>query len=162
MDDFKYAQFGTFYYIMNQALNPKLTIELVPSSCWFLNVRSSVNPKDWDKIRKLYAKAADNKCQICGGRGPKWPVECHDKIQKLAGMISLCPKCHEVKHFGFARVKGREKVAINHLAKINQWSEAVAKQYVIDSFRIWERRSKTPWTLDISFLQTLGVAVLEK
>jgi len=55
-------------------------------------------------------KKAENLCETCGGCGPQYPVECHEiwnyddtrLIQKLDGLIALCPDCHEVKHIGLA------------------------------------------------------------
>jgi len=55
-----------------------LTVELVPSSSWFSNVRSNVSKKTWDFLRKSTYKKANHRCEICGGRGDKWPVECHE------------------------------------------------------------------------------------
>src|SRR5574337_1863360 len=90
----------------------KLTIELVPQTSWMNNVRAVLTTKRWDILRGIVADQAWNVCEICGGVGPKHPVECHEiweydeknRTQKLAGMIALCPDCHMVKHFGFARV----------------------------------------------------------
>ena len=56
----------------------RLTIELVPQTCWFSNVRSEVSAADWDRLRKLTSNAAGGRCEVCGGRGPRWPVECHE------------------------------------------------------------------------------------
>lgn len=86
----------------------KLTIELVPSTSWFSNLRSLLSSEEWDKIRRGCYKNANYKCEICSGVGPKHPVECHETweydekqgIQKLIGLIALCPSCHEVKHVG--------------------------------------------------------------
>ena len=56
----------------------KLTIELVPKTCWFSNVRDHVSVAQWDTIRKQVYVKANYFCQICGSRGTKWPVECHE------------------------------------------------------------------------------------
>jgi hypothetical protein len=149
----------------NIFLEPKLTIELVPSTCWFSNVRSSVSSAHWDRIRKMSSKLANNMCQICGGKGPKWPVECHEiwgyndstKTQTLINMISLCPSCHEVKHIGFAQLNGNGDRATSHLAKVNNWTKEMADQYVQESFLIWRKRSSFEWKLDLSFLTSLGI-----
>ena len=77
----------------------KLTIELVPSTSWFNNVRSQVSAQEWDIIRHIVYAKANNICEICGGKGNKHAVECHEiweyddkeHIQKLIGMIALCP-----------------------------------------------------------------------
>jgi hypothetical protein len=138
----------------------KLTIELVPSTAWYSNVRSNVTPAEWDVLRKECYKKAGYKCEVCGGKGPNHPVECHeiweyddgDCTQTLGGLIALCPDCHSTKHFGFARVSGKEKEAKLHLMKVNDLTEEQADKYIEEVFMIWEERSKYDWTLDISFL----------
>jgi hypothetical protein len=142
-----------------------LTIELVPQTCWFSNVRSEVSTADWDRLRKTTAHAAGHRCQICGGRGPKWPVECHEiweyedqrHVQTLHGLLALCPACHEVKHMGLANVRGRGQIAARHLAKVNGWTAQEAERYIADQFAVWESRSRFPWRLDMSWLEQHGV-----
>src|SRR5260221_10581904 len=99
---------------------PKLTVELIPSTCHFSNVRTSVKAKEWDKIRFISYAAADNKCEICSETGKeqgyKHNVECHEiweyddvnHVQKLIGLISLCPTCHHVKHIGRSMMIGKQ------------------------------------------------------
>ncbi len=140
---------------------PRLTIELVPQTCWFSNVRSEVSPADWDRLRKRTAAHAENHCQICGGRGPKWPVECQElwdyddarRVQTLTGLLALCPACHEVKHMGFANFRGRGDIAARHLAKVNGWAAPEAERYIAEQFAVWERRSHFQWALDLSWLE---------
>ncbi len=139
----------------------KLTIELVPSTSWYTNVRSNVSKKEWDIIRKLVYQQANNLCEICGGRGSKWPVECHEvweyddtnHVQKLKKMIALCPMCHKVKHIGRAGVMGEYEMALKHLIQVNNCSRSQAQTYVAEQFLIWEQRSKYDWTLDLSILK---------
>jgi len=91
----------TPYHDLETFAPAKLTVELVPSTSWYSNVRSEVSKKDWNAIRKRVYREANYVCQICAGRGSKWPVECHEiwayddenHIQELAGMQALCPKC---------------------------------------------------------------------
>lgn len=145
-----------------------LTIELVPQTCWFSNVRSNVSTADWNKLKKISARQAGNKCEICNGQGDKWPVECHEiwhyddekKIQSLNGLISLCPSCHEVKHMGFANMQNRGHIAQDHLAKINGWSQEKTSQYVQKQFDVWLERSKYEWKLDISWLEKQGISAV--
>ena len=147
----------------------RLTIELVPQTCWFSNVRSEVSATDWDRLRKLTYEDAGNRCQVCGGRGPKWAVECHEiwhyddqqYAQTLLGLIALCPACHEVKHMGLANVKGRGDIAARHLAKVNGWTRQETDCYVTDQFALWERRSKFQWTLNLEWLGQNGVTVIK-
>jgi hypothetical protein len=145
----------------------KLTIELVPSTCWFSNLRSELDSTSWDIVRRQTYKQANYVCEVCGGRGNKWPVECHEiwryddqnHIQKLVGLIGLCPSCHEVKHIGLAGIRGRGSIAEKHLAKVNRWVEKQVKRYIKWAFMIWKQRSECEWTLDLSWLEQLGIKV---
>jgi hypothetical protein len=144
--------------------NLKLTIELVPKTCWYSNVRSNVTKNEWDIIRKKSYELANNQCEICGdvgkNQGVNHNVECHEiweyddlnKIQKLIGLISLCPYCHKTKHAGLAQMNGEENIVINQLIKVNNITRKDAIDYINDSFTIWRERSKHEWTLDISVL----------
>jgi hypothetical protein len=84
---------------------PKLTVELVPTSMWNANLRAILAPKVWDIVRRNVYAAAGHKCEICDGRGK---VECHERwefadlpsVQKLVGLLCLCPTYHHVKHIG--------------------------------------------------------------
>jgi hypothetical protein len=145
----------------------KLTVELVPSSSWADNVRSIVSKKQWDIIKSQVTSKAYNLCEICGGIGPKHPVECHEiwhyddkkSIQKLIGMIALCPNCHIVKHFGLAQVMNRTTKAMAHLMKINKISATQANDYINNAFKIWSERSKKIWKLDLSYLKEYGINI---
>ena len=142
----------------------KLTIELVPSTAWYTNVRSNVSKQEWDIIRKHCYELAGNKCEICGdigrNQGVKHNVECHeiwsynDKglIQKLEGLIALCPMCHRTKHVGLAQLNGQLDSVAKHLSKVNNLKLNESYQYIQDSFLIWNERSKYEWVLDISYL----------
>ena len=145
----------------------KLTIELVPSSSWLNNVRAIVSRKQWDILRNQVYDQAWNVCQICGGVGPKHPVECHeiwhydDKklIQKLEGMIALCPNCHMVKHIGLAQIQDKGERALKHLMKVNGLKKKEADKYIADAFMKWAERSRKTWKLDISSLERYGIDV---
>lgn len=138
----------------------QLTIELVPRTSWFNNVRSHVTKKQWDVLRNDCYVKAHNKCEICGKRGEEWPVECHEvweyndkkHIQKLIRLIALCPACHEVKHIGLAELKGNLDRAIFHLRFVNKITLSEAKQLIKDAFIKWNQRSEQEWKVDISYL----------
>ena len=142
----------------------RLSLELVPRSCWFSNLRSALGPERWKPIARAVSKSANHRCDICGGRGPKWPVEAHETwdyddargIQRLSIIRALCPSCHEVKHFGLASINGRKEIAFNHLKKINQWSDIPAQDYVRHEFQVWRERSEKSWTLNLSELSRYG------
>ena len=145
---------------------PKLAVELIPSTCHFSNVRTTVTSAEWDKIRFISYAAADNKCEICKSNGTlqgyKHKVECHEiwdyddinHVQTLIGLISLCVICHQVKHIGRAIAIGKQAVCFQQLAKVNNWSQKQIEEHIVASFQLHKERSKHQWTLDISLLRT--------
>jgi hypothetical protein len=143
----------------------KLTIELVPSTSWMNNVRKVLTTTQWNALRGAVCDAAYNICEICGGEGPKHPVECHEiwqynektNVQKLTGMLSLCPDCHMVKHIGLAQVKGKYDEALKHFMKVNKLKKRQAEEYVDEAFKLWRERSKSEWTLDLTILKRYGI-----
>jgi 5-methylcytosine-specific restriction endonuclease McrA len=142
-----------------------LTIELVPSTCWCSNVRDLVSRKEWDRIRRQVYAAADNRCEVCGGRGRTRAVDCHEVweydeatgTQRLVRMIALCPACHGVKHIGLTGNRGYGEEASAHLAEVNGWSPEQARQHIAKALVIFEERSTRPWSLDVSALAPYGV-----
>jgi len=151
-----------------------LLIELVPQTSWGDNLRSRLQKKDWDRLRKGQARWAGWHCEICGqsgkDQGYKWPVECHEvwsyddenHIQKLDRLISLCPLCHKVKHYGRTfNVEGHEGAlaALKRMMWVNGWKMKDAQAHVSEAFSIWEKRSHHVWTLDLSFLKEAGVSL---
>lgn len=143
-----------------------LTIELVPQTSWYKNVRSNVSKEEWEKLKKITFSRAGYKCEICGGRGVRWPVECHEiftyddenHIQKLVRLMALCPACHEVKHIGLAGLRGVGDLAKAHLAKVNNWSIEDAELYIEGCFELWHRRSCHQWKLDLSLLEKFRIS----
>lgn len=138
----------------------KLTIELIPKTAFYSNVRTNVSKFTWDIIRNKCYKKANYKCEICKGIGDKYPVECHEiwdfnensKKQTLTGFIALCPNCHKAKHFGLAQINGESNLIINHLMKVNNLKKEIIIQHIVDSFKIWSKRSIINWNLDISYI----------
>lgn len=144
----------------------KLTIELVPQSSWGNNLRSEANlsKAQWDKLRKASYKQAGYKCEVCGGKGSKWPVECHEiweyddqnKTQTLKGLISLCPTCHKVKHIGRTLSVEPPEVqsrVLHKLASVNNLTPQETEDYIVQVFEVWNERSQHQWTLDLSWLE---------
>lgn len=144
-----------------------LTIELVPSTSWFNSVRSAVTKKQWDYLKSQVSAKAGNVCEICGGIGYKHPVECHEiwhydskkLIQKLEGMIALCPNCHMVKHIGLAEVRGKKIQALRHLMAVNNMTNKEAEAYIETAFKVWAERSQKNWKLDLTHLAEYSVDV---
>jgi hypothetical protein len=139
----------------------RLTIELVPKTSWYNNVRALTDELGWDRIRRQVYRQAEYRCEICGGKGPEHPVECHEvwryddrtRVQMLVRMIALCPACHQVKHIGLANVKGKGAQARAHLARVNGWTPGQADTYISEAFQVWAQRSSGPWTLDLEGLR---------
>ena len=142
----------------------KLEIEMIPAKCHYSNLRSILSKKEWDRIRKISYKHAKYKCEICGDNGKnqgyKHPVECHEvwyyddekKIQKLIKVISLCPNCHLVKHYGRALALKLEDKASTHLKKVNQWTDEQVTKHVEESYKILKQRNKHEWKLNLKVL----------
>lgn len=143
----------------------KLIVELVPRSTWGWNLRSELTRPQWDTLRKAVYKRAGYCCEICGGKGRKHPVECHEKweyddnlrIQKLVGVEALCPKCHEVRHMGRTMAIGRGPQAKAHMEKVNGWSSMQVGAHVAVAVVKWMERSLFKWTLDLSWLRDAQV-----
>jgi hypothetical protein len=148
----------------------RLTVELVPSTCWFSNLRSELSQQDWDRLRHATYERAGQRCEVCGQRGSAHPVECHEvweyddehHVQRLAGLVALCPACHESKHIGYATSIGRSSQARAHLARINGWSMDSVELYLEAEFEQWSRRSQHEWTLDLSWLEQFGIEISPK
>ena len=147
-----------------------LYVDLVPSSAWYSNLRAELDPSEWKALQKHAFKRAGYCCEICSGKGPKWPVECHERwafdeatgIQRLAGLEALCPDCHEATHMGLAAVRGRADQAELHLRRVNGWSAEQARDHVVAAFRLHKRLSSRPWMLDASLLLSLPVKLTER
>jgi hypothetical protein len=140
----------------------KLGINLIPRSSWFNNLRSMFPKERWDELRRGCYRKAGYVCEICGGRGEEWPVECHEVwdfskhgIQRLIRLIALCPMCHRCQHPGLAQIHGEFDNCIKHYMKVNGVSRKVAEREFDAAFEEWEERNETEWKLDIS---VLGVA----
>lgn len=141
---------------------PKLHTELVPKTCFFTNVRSQVSKADWDWLRKETYKQAGYRCECCNRNGKMeaheiWHYNDELSIQKLHGLICLCPMCHLTMHLGFAEVKGKLPQVLKHLATINEWTTEETTLYVEAVFEVWYQRSQKQWTLDLTFLDQCQV-----
>lgn len=142
-------------------MKPKLTIELVPQTVWFKNLRSELSQEEWDKLRKATYKKTGYKCDVCDKKEELhaheiWDYNDSKKVQTLKGLIALCPDCHSCKHIGLAQVNGNYDHARSHLAKVNGWSIDDAEEYIQAQFEIWSMISEFEWKLDLSWLEKVG------
>jgi hypothetical protein len=144
---------------------PLLAVELVPRTSFFTNLRSLLSTRDWDTLRQRCYQQAGYVCEICGGTGGRHPVECHEiwqyddenHVQKLTGLIALCPACHKAKHMALARHMGWEWMAEKQLCQVNGWGTSELQVYLEEVFAVFESRSEHEWELDISWLHGSGV-----
>jgi len=144
--------------------------EMLPDGTWEDNIRLKLKPDQWDALRKHSYAAAGFRCEICGC-APSPHLECHERwaydetwaIQRLMGLLSLCPLCHKAHHIGLAGRLGMLDDVKDHLKKVNRWDNHqlfIAMQYAKDEA---DRRSEVAWTVDLSWLDTGDYrAVLER
>lgn len=143
----------------------KLTIELIPGTMWYKNLRNSISKEEWNRIRKDCYKKAGFRCEICGNEGK---LNCHEVwefnnlrgIQKLVRFIALCDMCHHIKHLGFVNVQINKQILpasyydqlANHFMKINNASRDEFNRSVESAFALWKERSRRKWKLDFGIL----------
>ncbi|MEU6757832.1 DUF5710 domain-containing protein [Streptomyces sp. NPDC046685] len=154
----------------DRTLGQGLFVDLVPSSCWFTNVRSCVAPRDWERLRRMITRRAGIRCEACGAaedREAKRWLEAHERwvyddaarVQRLKRLICLCTDCHTVTHYGYAQVRGLEAKAFAHLVRVTGMSRAEARRHINMAFTVWDVRSATTWTLDLSILTDAGITL---
>ena len=144
---------------------PPLTLDVVPRTCHYSNLRTELPRATWDVLRRAAYAKTNRRCAICGGRGRAGQnvVEAHERwdyvpngpegpVQRLVEIQALCPDCHEVKHFGLAQVRGREEQALAHLMEVNGWSRREATDHVREEASEYEARSMLLWDLDVSVI----------
>ncbi|WP_222871112.1 DUF5710 domain-containing protein [Nonomuraea sp. PA05] len=147
-----------------------LFVDLVPSSCWFTNVRSCVDQRDWERLRRMITNRAGHRCEACG-RGEdrtvqRW-LEAHERwhydeatgTQTLKRLICLCTDCHTATHMGLAQVNGKADRATAHLRAVTGMTAGQAGAHVNAAFSLWRSRSTRNWTLDLSILTDAGVTL---
>lgn len=156
--------------IRDEFRDAKLTIEVVPASTWELNARAVLRSTDWDRVRRAVYEKAGNRCEVCGGRGTRHAVDCHEvwhfddkkRVQTLVRCCALCPACHEVKHIGLAMKRGRGDEAKAHLARVNNWDMARCESYIHYIRELWAIRSSQEWTVDLSWLREQGLTIIQQ
>lgn len=144
-----------------------LFVDLIPNSCWFTNVRTSVHSKDWDRLRKYVYTRANNECECCKSAEyleahERWHYDYDKMIQKLMRIIALCKKCHEATHMGLAGINGRNEIATEHLKLVTGMNQEQVIKHIEDAFSIWSERNKFEWDLDIDLIVNSGITIVEK
>lgn len=139
--------------------SPALLPEMLPAQTFEANLRKALPAADWDNLRRYCYKAAGHRCEICGEKG-KPTLECHEKwefddtwcVQKLSGLISLCPPCHKAHHLGYAKTIGLYDDVVRKMKAVNGWSDAQVKAAIQSAYAAWEQRSQFHWEVDLSWL----------
>ena len=128
----------------------KLTFQLVPSTCWYTNLRSIL--PNWSEIS--YNIRLKNQCDICGTKSDTfdahevWKYDDIAHIQSLDKIICVCKNCHNVIHFGHTQIEGDSELAYEWYKKINNLTDEQADKDIGEAFTVWEYRSKFNWKLN--------------
>ena len=149
-------------------VDPPLSLDLIPSTCWFTNVRSCVSRDDWKRIAMGVKRRANKVCELCGTKADpaqKLYLDAHERfeyvdgVQILRRLVCACTRCHLSLHYGHARATGQEDDAREWLAHVNQWDKAQVDAAVDAAFAVWAQRSRQEWTLDLSIIESAAVVV---
>ena len=138
----------------------KLTIELVPRTSWYNNLRNRMSKESWDKVRKTAYWEHGYRCVVCGVSDVQlhchevWEYDDDKHTQTLKGFVALCPMCHHVKHIGLAGIladKGELDfgTVVSHFMQVNSCDKAAFWKYHDEAFALWEARSQYQWTVDL-------------
>ena len=147
-----------------------LFIDPVPESCWFSNVRTCVDRRDWERLRRMISRRAGHRCEICGRpedrdqrrwleAHERWHYDEHAGVQSLRRLICVCSDCHLATHMGFANVTGRTDQAIDHLQAVTGMTDEQADAHIAAAARRWAEQSGRHWVLDLSILTEAGVTL---
>ena len=147
----------------------KLTIELVPSTVWYLSIyqfyKKARQPQKWHEIKKGLFEKEGRFCWICREESAKleaheiWSYDDIRHIQKLEGIHHLCHFCHKIKHIGlWLHTQDGERMLkkegflkediIRHFCKVNGCSWEEFKRQEDEAFRVWKQRSRFQWKQD--------------
>jgi hypothetical protein len=144
----------------------KLTIELVPQTSWYDNMRKVMPRTQWDKLRKRVYAEYGQRCGICGATEGRlncheiWEYDDTSYRQKLKGFIALCNFCHFVKHIGQAGILAQEgkldfEKVVEHFMKVNGCDRRAFEEHRQKAFEQWRERSKHSWNVDLGEYQSL-------
>jgi hypothetical protein len=156
----------------DRSLGSGLFVDLVPSSCWFTNVRSCVDQRDWERLRRMIIGRAGDRCEACSrpeDRTIRRWLEAHERweyqeitgVQALRRLICLCSDCHRATHYGLATLKGIAGEALAHLCTVTGMTGRQAVAHVDAAFAIWHSRCRRTWTLDLTMLTGAGITLTE-
>ena len=145
----------------------KLFVDLIPSTCWFTNVRYCIHSSDWDRVRKFVYERVNYICECCGintkthnirlDAHERWLYNNDTHTQKLIRIVALCFDCHQTSHIGLAEIKGKKYEATKHLQNVRNFTEKECKEHMDEAFKIWRDRCNIEWSLDISLIENNNI-----
>jgi hypothetical protein len=143
-----------------------LFVDLIPSTCWFTNVRYCVHPSEWDRLRRHVYERAGDRCESCKLRRKleaheRWSYNDETKVQKLERLVALCRKCHGATHMGFSKMKGKGDEAREHLKKCRKFTDSELDQHIQEASQLWRLRNKTNWELDLTLMTNNGIRLVK-
>lgn len=145
-----------------------LFVDMIPSSCWFTNVRSCVEPSDWDRLRKFVYQRAEYRCECCSKSNctleahERWHFNDATKVQKLMRIIALCTDCHLATHIGHTTITNRGNEAFDHLMKVTGMSLEQAEDHIDEAYELCAARDEYIWELDLSIITDSGIKLVER
>lgn len=152
------------FQVRSSVASARLSIELVPETCWVSEIREIIPPLAWERLRHRVAADAKHRCEVCGQRAQDatecqelWEYDEADHTQRLKRMIAVCRRCHEVMHIDRAGEPGRAHAALEHLAVVNRFGVDEAQRHRATAFRRWRERSRHCWFLDLQALRAYGL-----
>lgn len=144
----------------------KLHIELIPKTCWGINLRTKFKKSDWDKIRKSVYEKQNICCYTCGEKcnsldaHEMWEYDEENHIQRLSNIIGVCKSCHNAIHYGRAQKTGHEREAREQFIKVNNCEIYDFQDELLKVKDDYYRRSRIEdWELDLSYIEKQGYSV---
>ena len=133
----------------------KLTMDLVPKSCWYQSLYRLLPRSQWNKLREGVLTKARNRCQICRADGKLycheiWHYDDKKHIQSLKGFHVVCSLCHHLSHFGKAQDLADQGLldldaVIQHFLSVNKVGVEIFEEHEKDAFTTWRERSRRRW-----------------
>ncbi|CAL5219776.1 g1679 [Coccomyxa viridis] len=149
-----------------------LTVDAIPENVLpYANLSNLLSKEDWDNLCRTTARAANYRCQISGGCNPdsQNPVQCQevwafddDRAEmRLVGLQAVCSEIYLAKRLLRQLDDNTRQTAMWTLQALNDWTIMEAEAYLQYIDGIARDRSRKPWTVDLSWLNPMGVSVPE-
>lgn len=150
------------------ASSPRLSVELVPSTCWLTGLRDCLSPDDFKRLRMGIRQRSGKQCDLCDGLeepdneiyldavGRFDYVEGKQVLRKLS---CVCTRCRNAQEFGQSQLRGLRTDAFAHLMSVNGWTKIQTMEHVHEAFAVWSARSRLSWEPDLSLLVGAGLAI---